>query len=64
MNCFRRIRFIGLMFAAWHQKESCTAANVMPTCWHSRAVYIMWVESSECTKFGGKAVFYFCLFTG
>ena len=50
--------------AAWAQKESCTAANVMSSFLHSRDVNIIWVESREWTKFGGKAVFCFYLFTG
>ena len=63
-NCDRSMLFMGVMLAACAQKESCTAANVISCFLHSREVYIMWVESRECTKFGGKAVFYFCLFTG
>lgn len=63
-NCDLSILFMGVMLAAWAQNESCTAANVISYFLHSSEVYIIWVESREWTKLGGKAVFYFCLLTG
>ena len=38
------------------QKQSWTEANVMPLLWECRAVSIIWLESSEWMKFGGKAL--------
>ena len=52
------------MLHACVQNESCTAAKVIPRSRHLSEVYFMCVESSECTKFGGNAVFCLFLFTG
>ena len=48
-------RFITPTLAACVQKLSWTDENVAPDRWQKSAVNIMWVESSEWTKFGGKA---------
>lgn len=41
------------------QKQSCTDMNVIPACSQCKLVSIMWLESSEWMKFGGKAFFCF-----
>lgn len=63
-NYYLSSKFILETLAAWHQKESCTAAKVMPSFLHYIELNIIWVESKEWTKLGGKAVFCFCLLTG
>lgn len=63
-NYCLKILFIYGISAACVQYESCTAAYVMPFLAQSIAVSIIWVESIECTKLGGKAEFYLDLFTG
>jgi len=49
MNWVLRIWPISVVSAAWHQYESCTPANVMPSLLQTMAVIFMCVESMECT---------------
>lgn len=46
----------------WVQKQSWTETNVMPACSQCSDVSIIWLESKEWMKFGGKAFFCFITF--
>ena len=63
-NFYLNTWFIKRTSLACVQYESCTAANVIYFYAHSIAVSIICVESMECTKLGGKADEFFCLFIG
>lgn len=54
--------FITSTLLGWVQKQSWTETNVMPSLSQNREVNIMWLESKEWMKFGGKAFFCFITF--
>jgi len=54
--------FITATLLAWVQKQSWTETKVMPSLSQKREVSIMWLESKEWMKFGGKAFFCFITF--
>jgi len=55
VNC-STLQHVAACCSVWQCVEpECIPANVPPRLWNSMAVSSRWVESRECTKFGGNA---------